>query len=166
MRRVLVPLDGSDLAASILPDARRLAGSGGELVLVRDADDKPPLDVLQMQLKSIPYFEHRFQSRLGVDLGVVLLEDGARHDVQFLGFPVDRERTGDSLHESLVPLEDTQRAGDPAKCQKGGMSSREGSIGIGEALPVGERARSCHTERIIGRAGYRDGVGGLNRREP
>jgi K+-sensing histidine kinase KdpD len=41
MRRVLVPLDGSDLAASMLPDARRLAGSDGELVLVRDADDKP-----------------------------------------------------------------------------------------------------------------------------
>lgn len=37
MRRVLVPLDGSDFAAAILPDARRLAGSQGELVLIRDA---------------------------------------------------------------------------------------------------------------------------------
>lgn len=35
MRRVLVPLDGSDLAASIIPDAVRLAGSEGELVLMR-----------------------------------------------------------------------------------------------------------------------------------
>ena len=35
--RVLVPLDGSELAASILPDARRAAGRDGELVLVRDA---------------------------------------------------------------------------------------------------------------------------------
>jgi nucleotide-binding universal stress UspA family protein len=35
MRRVLVPLDGSDLAASIVPDALRLAGSHGELVLMR-----------------------------------------------------------------------------------------------------------------------------------
>ena len=33
MRRVLVPLDGTDLAASILPDARRLAGARGQLVL-------------------------------------------------------------------------------------------------------------------------------------
>lgn len=36
MRSVLVPLDGTDLAAAILPDARRLAGQGGELVLIRD----------------------------------------------------------------------------------------------------------------------------------
>ncbi len=36
MRRVLVPLDGSEFAQSIIPDARRYAGSGGTLVLVRD----------------------------------------------------------------------------------------------------------------------------------
>lgn len=37
MRRVLVPLDGTPLAASILPDARRLAGPDGTLILIRDA---------------------------------------------------------------------------------------------------------------------------------
>jgi nucleotide-binding universal stress UspA family protein len=37
MRRVLVPLDGSALAESIIRDARRLAGVDGTLVLVRDA---------------------------------------------------------------------------------------------------------------------------------
>lgn len=36
MRRVLVPLDGSPWAESILPDARRLAGPDGELILVRE----------------------------------------------------------------------------------------------------------------------------------
>jgi hypothetical protein len=36
MRRVLVPLDGSSLSASILPDAKQLAGEGGELILIRD----------------------------------------------------------------------------------------------------------------------------------
>jgi len=36
MRRVLVPLDGSPLAASILPDAMQLAGKGGELILISD----------------------------------------------------------------------------------------------------------------------------------
>lgn len=36
MRRVLVPLDGTDLAASILPDAMRLAGPGGEIILLVD----------------------------------------------------------------------------------------------------------------------------------
>lgn len=39
MRNVLVPLDGTDLAAAILPDARRLAGQNGELVLVRHVAD-------------------------------------------------------------------------------------------------------------------------------
>lgn len=37
MRRVLVPLDGSEFAETIIPDARRLAGPDGELVLVREA---------------------------------------------------------------------------------------------------------------------------------
>lgn len=37
MRRVLVPLDGSQLAETVLPDALRLAGEGGELILIRDA---------------------------------------------------------------------------------------------------------------------------------
>jgi nucleotide-binding universal stress UspA family protein len=36
MRRILVPLDGTELAEAILPDAIRLAGPGGELVLIRD----------------------------------------------------------------------------------------------------------------------------------
>lgn len=36
MRRILVPLDGTPMAESILPDANRLAGVGGRLILVRD----------------------------------------------------------------------------------------------------------------------------------
>ncbi len=36
MRRILVPLDGTPLAASILPDAQRLAGPDGVLILVRE----------------------------------------------------------------------------------------------------------------------------------
>lgn len=36
MRRILVPLDGTGRSATILPDAKRLAGRGGTLILVRD----------------------------------------------------------------------------------------------------------------------------------
>jgi nucleotide-binding universal stress UspA family protein len=36
LRTILVPLDGTELAASILQDARRMAGRGGEIILVRD----------------------------------------------------------------------------------------------------------------------------------
>jgi nucleotide-binding universal stress UspA family protein len=39
MRRVLVPLDGTKLAESILPEAQRLAGDGGVLILLRDPID-------------------------------------------------------------------------------------------------------------------------------
>jgi nucleotide-binding universal stress UspA family protein len=44
MRRVLALLDGSDLAASILPDARRLAGPTGILILIRTASSEGELD--------------------------------------------------------------------------------------------------------------------------
>jgi nucleotide-binding universal stress UspA family protein len=37
MRRILVPLDGTPPSTSILADARRLAGPGGKLILIRDA---------------------------------------------------------------------------------------------------------------------------------
>lgn len=37
MRRVLVPIDGTALSSFILPDARRLAGPDGTIILVRDA---------------------------------------------------------------------------------------------------------------------------------
>jgi nucleotide-binding universal stress UspA family protein len=43
MDRVLVPLDGTELAASILPDALRLVGERGELILIRDAS-RPAYD--------------------------------------------------------------------------------------------------------------------------
>jgi nucleotide-binding universal stress UspA family protein len=36
MTRVLVPLDGTSFSARILPDARRVAGAEGELVLIHD----------------------------------------------------------------------------------------------------------------------------------
>lgn len=36
MRRILVPLDGSAFAESVIPDARRMAGPDGELILVHD----------------------------------------------------------------------------------------------------------------------------------
>jgi nucleotide-binding universal stress UspA family protein len=38
MKRVIVPVDGSEFALRILPDAQRLAGAGGEIILVRDVD--------------------------------------------------------------------------------------------------------------------------------
>jgi len=36
MKRILVPLDGTEIAEAVIPDARMLAGSDGELILVQD----------------------------------------------------------------------------------------------------------------------------------
>jgi nucleotide-binding universal stress UspA family protein len=50
MRRVIALLDGSELAASILPDARRLAGTGGELILIRDVSERGTLHECEMRI--------------------------------------------------------------------------------------------------------------------
>lgn len=44
MRRIIVPLDGTELAERILPDALRVAGEDGELILLRDVSPQvyPP----------------------------------------------------------------------------------------------------------------------------
>lgn len=54
MRRVVVPLDGTDVAESILPDARRVAGSKGELILIHDASVLP--------YYGVSYLEHQRQA--------------------------------------------------------------------------------------------------------
>src|SRR5947209_18277128 len=53
MRRVLVSLDGSDLAASILPDARRLGGPGGTVILIRTASTEDELDQCRVYLTEV-----------------------------------------------------------------------------------------------------------------
>ena len=49
MRRIVVPLDGSTFATAILPDARRLAGPNGELILVNDVDLFPYWDIAHVR---------------------------------------------------------------------------------------------------------------------
>lgn len=66
MRRVLVPLDGSRLAESILPDARRLAGPSGQLVLMRDATAADGEDAAGAE----DYLERLAQSLRSPDLSV------------------------------------------------------------------------------------------------
>jgi nucleotide-binding universal stress UspA family protein len=55
MRRVVVPLDGTALATAILPDARRVAGPDGELILVNAVELFPFWDTarLRQQRKAV-----------------------------------------------------------------------------------------------------------------
>jgi nucleotide-binding universal stress UspA family protein len=79
MRRVVVALDGTALAAAILPDARHLARPDGELVLVRDASLVPsytgadPDDQTQAVDASRTYLN---------EVAGSLREDGVRVQVQ------------------------------------------------------------------------------------
>lgn len=76
MRRVLVPLDGTQLSTSILPDARRLAGAEGELILIADA-------TIPQYLGSNRYGEQR----MAFDAAVEFLEAEAE-DLQADGVSV------------------------------------------------------------------------------
>jgi nucleotide-binding universal stress UspA family protein len=51
MRRVLVPLDGTQPAASILSEAARLAGEGGEIILIRDPIGMVPTHTVSDQAR-------------------------------------------------------------------------------------------------------------------
>ena len=77
---------------------------------------------------------------LRVDLGVVLLEDRPRDALEILLRPVDLEPAGDGVHEPLVALEDFERTGDAAHGQERGVRAAERGVGIGQPLPVRERA--------------------------
>src|SRR5262249_12314112 len=54
---------------------------------------------------SLPEFQDAFDDRLGVDLGVVALEDRAGDPFQIFPRPVDLEGARDGFHEALVTLE-------------------------------------------------------------
>ncbi|HLJ67113.1 MAG TPA: universal stress protein [Chloroflexota bacterium] len=75
MRRVLVPIDGSDLSQSIIPDARRLAGPDGELVLIRDASEPgyDPDDAVTAGVEGYEESENYLDA-----LATTLRADGAR----------------------------------------------------------------------------------------
>jgi nucleotide-binding universal stress UspA family protein len=82
MRRVLTLLDGSDLTASILPDAQRLAGPGGEIFLIRDVSNQGRIDECETRMARAEAGLRR--------LATVLSEDGTtvRTHVSFHGEPI------------------------------------------------------------------------------
>ncbi len=93
-----------------------------------------------------------------MNLGVVLLDDGARHPFEIFSLPIDLKPPRDALHEPLVPLEDLQRTGDPAHRQEGRVGCPEGGVRIGQPLPMGEEPRPCHPKRVEGGSADGDGM--------
>src|SRR5579872_1932977 len=97
MTRVLVPLDGSDFSASIIPDAIRLAGPAGELVLVRDAslhvhDDLDYMSEVESVAASESYLE-------GIAAGLRETGISVRTETLVLGDPASAVDTAAKLFE-------------------------------------------------------------------
>src|SRR5260370_22257761 len=103
-------------------------------------------------------FKDAFQSGLGVEFGVVLLDAGARDRLQILLLPVNFETTGDALHEAFVSLEDLERTGNPTHGKKGRVGGAESSVGIGQAFPIGEPAGTSDAQGVERSATNRNSV--------
>jgi hypothetical protein len=74
--------------------------------------------------------------RLGVNLCVVLFENGQPHVLQILGKPVDFERPRDCFLEALVAFENGGRAGDAVGRQQRRMGRRHRGVRIGKPFPM------------------------------
>src|SRR5439155_11107379 len=70
------------------------------------------LDLGRVERVRLTQLEHRLERRLGVDLGVVALQEGPSDTLEILALPVNLEPSRDRVHESFVPLEYLGRAGD------------------------------------------------------
>ena len=117
-----------------------------------------PLDGPRVDHVLLAQLEQRLERRLGVDLGVVALEEGAPDALEVLPFPVDLEVAGDRVHEALVPFEHLRRAADPTRGEEDSLDGAEGGEGVGEPLPLRQLAGAGHAQRVQRRAGDRDRV--------
>jgi hypothetical protein len=140
----------------------------GLLALLTAADDvegdvkdlnRNMRDVSGSELVFAPQFEDALDDRLGVHLGVVRFEDRAGDPLQVLPRPVERKWPGDRVDESFIAFEHLQRTRDAAQSQKGGMCAPEGSVGISQAFPVGQRAGARDPQGVESGATERQGVG-------
>src|SRR6266571_773200 len=103
--------------------------------------------------------QKRFDGRLRMDFGVVFFDDRSGHTFKVLVLPVDLERAGDGILESLVAFEYLERAGDASLGEKCRIYAASRSIRVSKPLPVRQGAGSRDTQRVEGCAADRNGVG-------
>src|SRR6266566_7197062 len=92
-------------------------------------------------------------------LGVVLLDARTPYSLKVLLRPVQLKASGNGIHQAFVALKNFQGTGYPAHSKEGSMSSAESCVRISQPFPVGEAARACDAQGIVGCAAYRDRVG-------
>src|SRR6266566_2346379 len=91
-------------------------------------------------------------------LCIVLLDARTTYSLQVLLRPVQLKASGNGVHQAFVALKNFQGAGYPAHSKEGSMSSAESCVRIGQPFPVGEAARACDAQGIVGCAADRDRV--------
>ena len=108
-------------------------------------------DVGGVETVLLPDVQCGVEGRLGVDLGVVLLDDRPGHRLQVLGRPVEGVVTGQGL-EALVAFDDLLGAGDSAGGQQCRPGSLLGHVRVGEPLPVVMSPLSAPVSDAVARA--------------
>jgi nucleotide-binding universal stress UspA family protein len=101
MRRVAVPLDGSRLAEDIIPDARRLAGADGTLLLLRVVDERADRDAESAALTYLDERAARLRAE-AVDVEVELLR------AESVAEAIDRAAS--QMHASMIACSTHGRA--------------------------------------------------------
>src|SRR5438874_404483 len=89
---------------------------------------------------------------------IVLLDARTPHSLQVLLRPVQLKASGNGVHQAFVALKNFQGTGYPAHSKKCSMSSAESCVRISQPFPVGEAARACDAQGIVGCATDRDSV--------
>ena len=151
-QRVVGLLLGADL---LLP---ALLAAADDVVGDLERLQLDPLDLRRVECVRLAQCEQCLERRLGVNLGVVALEERAADALEVLVLPGDLEGPGDRLDEALVPLEHLGRAGDAAGGEEGRLDGAEGRERKREPFPLRERARPGHAQRVQRRARDRDRV--------
>src|SRR6266516_6068590 len=90
---------------------------------------------------------------------IVLLDARTPHSLQVLLRPVQFKASGNGVHQAFVALKNFQGTGYPSHSKEGSMSSAESCVRISQPFPIGEAARACDAQGIVGCAAYRDSVG-------
>ena len=95
------------------------------------------LDIFDIQMLLLLELQGSLDGGLGVDLGVVALDDGLGNLFEVLFMPIQLEMTRNGIHETLVALEDFRGPGNAAHGKESRVRTAKSRIGIGQPFPVG-----------------------------
>src|SRR5579884_958293 len=87
------------------------------------------LDIFRLEMLAGAQFQHAFQRRLRMELGIVLFDAGARDGLKIFLPPVDLEVSGDGVHETLVASNTSSGPVMPRMARKAALVAAEAVLG-------------------------------------